>query len=111
MLVPPDRLSTTLRYRIAPSSWQHDAFVSSTFTHVARQSRVDPAVDFALPPAAYTLVDGAAGATLNWGGIDFTVQMEVRNLMNTRYRDYTSRLRYFADEPGRTFILRLIQRF
>jgi iron complex outermembrane receptor protein len=35
----------------------------------------------------------------------FSYGLEVRNLLNTTYRDYTNRLRYFADEPGINFIL------
>ncbi|WP_224996704.1 TonB-dependent receptor [Cesiribacter sp. SM1] len=34
-----------------------------------------------------------------------TYGLEVRNLLNTSYRDYTNRLRYFADEPGRNFVV------
>lgn len=36
---------------------------------------------------------------------NFTLSLEVRNLLNTQYRNYTDRLRYFADELGRNFML------
>ena len=31
-------------------------------------------------------------------------QVEVRNILNTRYRDYLNQMRYFADELGRNFL-------
>lgn len=35
----------------------------------------------------------------------FTYRLQVRNVLNTAFRDYTDRLRYFADDTGRNFIL------
>ena len=31
-------------------------------------------------------------------------QIEMRNILNTRYRDYLNQMRYFADEPGRNIL-------
>ncbi|MEQ9439108.1 MAG: TonB-dependent receptor [Cyclobacteriaceae bacterium] len=57
--------------------------------------------DFDLLPApkGYLLVN------LAWSGqIDqFTLGLQVTNLLNTSYRNYTDRLRYFADETGRNY--------
>ena len=36
-----------------------------------------------------------------------TTSLRVNNLLNTSYRDYLNRLRYFADDLGRNFILQL----
>ena len=36
-----------------------------------------------------------------------TLALQGTNLLNTRYRDYTSLLRYFADQPGIEIMLRL----
>jgi iron complex outermembrane receptor protein len=35
------------------------------------------------------------------------LHLSVLNLLNTDYRDYLGRFRYFASEPGINFILRL----
>ena len=35
-----------------------------------------------------------------------SMNLEVQNILNTRYRDYTSLLRYFSDEPGRQAFIR-----
>ena len=63
----------------------------------------DSAFDILAPPPGYWLVN------LGWtGGIsNFQMGVQVRNLLNQRYRSYTDRLRYFADEPGRNLIVSL----
>jgi iron complex outermembrane receptor protein len=39
---------------------------------------------------------------------DFTIGLRATNLLDTAYRDYLNRLRYFADDLGRNISLRLI---
>ena len=57
--------------------------------------------DFAPPPAGYVLLGAAAGVEfLAPTGEVFRLSVVGTNLLNARYRDYTSLLRYFADEPG-----------
>ncbi len=63
----------------------------------------DAIFDILPPPDGYFLLD------LAWSGqVDhFTVGLQVQNILNTSYRNYTDRLRYFADETGRNFLLSL----
>lgn len=46
-----------------------------------------------------------------WGNGRFGGQVEVRNILNTRYRDYLNQMRYFADEPGRNVLITLNYKF
>jgi iron complex outermembrane receptor protein len=69
-------------------------------TVVARQSRVDPELDFALAPPAYVLLGAGAGVSFSASQQLIRVSVVGTNLLNQRYREYTSLLRYFADEPG-----------
>ncbi len=73
----------------------------------------DPrAFDFLPPPDAYTLVNLEAGFSKNVGDASaFQLRLAVNNLFNVSYRNYTNRLRYFADEPGRNFIISLKYNF
>jgi iron complex outermembrane receptor protein len=65
-------------------------------------------VDLSTPPDAYHLLN------LN-SSIDFqvtqkstlTVGFEITNLLDTSYRNYLNRLRYYADDLGRNFLLNL----
>lgn len=65
----------------------------------------DDAQDFDLlpPPPAYLLTH------INWSSRykKLHYRLEARNLFNVSYRNYTDRLRYFADDLGRNFLLTL----
>lgn len=79
--------------------------VSGVFT--ARQFRVENNSDFLSPPAGYGLLNTEIGGNFKVGKQPFFVSIQANNLLNTSYRDYMNRYRYFADEPGRNIILRL----
>ncbi len=66
---------------------------------------VNDASDFDIiaPPNGYLLTNFSAQTSIS----DFILSFEVKNLFNVRYRSYTDRLRYFADDLGRNFILSL----
>lgn len=106
VFVPPLRARTELTYK-PPAFWGlHDAFVSINGTFVGRQRRSDLAADFAPPPDAYVLLGAEAGASINAGDQTVKVALAGQNLTNARYRDYTSLLRYFADQPGWQLVVR-----
>ena len=79
--------------------------------HVTRQRRVplgldnNTSLDYAPAPSAYTLVRIYAGGMGPGGHLQW--MLSVDNLLNTRYRDYMNRLRYFSDEQGFNLSLRL----
>jgi iron complex outermembrane receptor protein len=61
--------------------------------------------DYAPPPPAFTLIEWEAGTILTRSKIQ--AGLSVYNLMNTSYRDYMNRFRYFADEAGLNIALRI----
>ncbi len=65
----------------------------------------DDAEDFDIipPPPGFFLANFMATAQIKKFGVRFQVQ----NIFNTSYRLYTDRMRYFADDLGRNFILSL----
>ncbi|SFR46263.1 iron complex outermembrane recepter protein [Robiginitalea myxolifaciens] len=59
-------------------------------------------------PPAYHLMNFNAGLDFELSGkTTLAVNLRVQNLWNTSYRDYLNRLRYFADSPGRNWVLDL----
>ena len=74
---------------------------------VDRQWRYDPAFDFWPPPPGYVRHDLTLNTTLRWAGMPFTWQVAVTNLLNTSYREYLDRLRYYAVVPGIGAVIRL----
>ncbi|MCX4245325.1 TonB-dependent receptor [Paraliomyxa miuraensis] len=107
VFVPPGRYRLGVTYRW-PEAWRlRNGYVSVGGTLVDHQRRYDLAADFAPPPPAYFLLGAAAGVELPLGDQVLSLGLEGGNLTNARYRQYTSLLRYFADEPGWELRLRL----
>gem|GEM_PF-2337354 len=71
------------------------------------QRQVPDIPDFALPPGGFALLSASAFWLLTVQGVPLEVGLSGENLLNTRYREYFNRFRYFADEPGHNVMLRL----
>jgi iron complex outermembrane receptor protein len=61
--------------------------------------------DFAQAPGSYWLLNAATGCSLKTGESQLNLRISVENGLNTTYREYTNRFRYFADDRGRNIIL------
>lgn len=108
VFIPADRARAALTYRRPAAGPFTEVFVQASGLFVAKQSQVETSADFAPAPNAYSLLGAAAGAQLSLPGRrTLLLGLEAENLLNTRYRDYTSLLRYYSDEPGREVRLRL----
>ncbi len=73
------------------------------------QQQENVVLDINTPPDAYHLLslNTEASFTLKKPN-DLTVGLSATNLLNTKYRDYLNRQRYFVDDMGRNISLRLI---
>ena len=67
--------------------------------------------DFAPAPQAYTLLNARVGFKLPLEEHSLAISFTGENLLNTSYRNYMNRLRYYADDIGSNFILRLSYNF
>ncbi len=111
VFVPPDRLRGSVTYRMSSIGPLGKSFATVSGTYTARQRRYDLAADFARPPDPYFLLGAELGTEARFG--DQTVKFAVQgsNLLDARYRDYTSLLRYFADQTGWQLLARLTVEF
>lgn len=105
--LPADRYALTGRYFFPDSRITGRAYLELSGLLVTRQTRYQADLDFAPPPPAYVLLGAGAG-------VEFLAEQQIvrlsvvgTNLLDMRYRDYNSLLRYFADEPGWGVALRL----
>ena len=71
---------------------------------VARQRRLSP---FDLGTAGYGLLDLYGGLDRHLGSRPLRIELQVRNALDTRYRDFLSRYKAFALNPGRNVVVRL----
>ena len=68
---------------------------------------VSTLVDISTPPAGYQLVNFRSGASFRLFGLQSSATFAVSNLLNTTYRDYLNRQRFYTAETGRNFTLQL----
>ncbi|WP_299109609.1 TonB-dependent receptor [uncultured Winogradskyella sp.] len=65
-------------------------------------------VDISTPPSAYHLLHLYSEVTLNTSEhTNLNLALSVNNILDTNYRAYLNRLRYFADDLGRNIMLQL----
>lgn len=67
--------------------------------------------DFAGAPDGYSLLNAKVGFKLPIREHALSVTLTGENLLNTSYRNYMNRLRYYADDIGSNFILRISYNF
>jgi iron complex outermembrane receptor protein len=104
--ISPDRLQSTLRYHIHHWLGMDNIYISLGNVYVAKQWRLLPNSDYAPPPNAYMLFDAEVGFSVP-GIKNMDVGVTVSNLLNSRYRNYLNRFRYYADEVGRNINFRI----
>jgi iron complex outermembrane receptor protein len=121
----PNRLRHSIRYERENWAGFRNVFGKIEMVQVGRQNRAPKVLndienipdnfsepfDFMAAPAGYTLFNLSLGSdiplkkhTLTWG-------FEVENIFNTAYKNYMNRYRYFAEDMGRNFTLRLTYHF
>jgi iron complex outermembrane receptor protein len=76
------------------------------------QQQQEVVLDINTPPPRYHLLAANTEASYTIKNTnDFTIGLSASNLLNTSYRDYLNRLRYFVDDMGRNISLRLIYNY
>ena len=77
-----------------------EAFIPTTNSNVL--------VDVSSTPNRYHLINFNSDATFKLSQkTEVTIGITVTNILNTNYREYLNRLRYFADDLGRNYLVQL----
>jgi len=109
--MPANRVTGKLKWNFSSVSKRMEPFLQTEITAVAKQTRVPEGVDYKSPPNAYTLISLAAGGKMKKVKQEVSIFLGINNLLNTRYRDYLDRFRYFCDAPGRNVFIRISMPF
>jgi iron complex outermembrane receptor protein len=105
--MPANRMEHTLKWDMEQVTGLPDTYLSLSSRHVLRQNRTPESLrDYAPPPPGYTLLGIDAGARIPLRRKSLMIGCSLSNLLNTAYRDYLNRFRYYADEPGRNITIR-----
>jgi iron complex outermembrane receptor protein len=130
IFIPSNWYEIAVRYERPALGVLKNFFVESKTKFVSRQNRaprvvtvreindaeeqgVDPFendksnFDFMKPPEGYFLWNLSAGASLKGAKTRYDIRIGTENLLNTSYREYTNRFRYYADDLGRNFLISL----
>ena len=88
-------------------SFRQNEFPPNIFVFSPEQQEIVE-LEINTPPDAYHLLAFTADMELRLGSTTkMGIGLQINNLLDTNYRDYLNRLRYFADDLGRNFILQL----
>jgi len=128
IFIPSNWYEVAIRYERPIFAGLKNFFVESKTKYVSRQNRAprvvtvaeindaheqgkdpfendDSNFDFMEAPSGYFLWNVAAGVSLSGEKTQYDFRLGSENLLNTTYREYTNRFRYYADDLGRNFII------
>ena len=86
--------------------FQQNEFPNNNFEVFIPQTETTEIIDVSTPPDAYHLLNFNSNIDLYTNPKSkLTIGVTVTNLLNTSYRNYLNRFRYYADDLGRNFLL------
>lgn len=110
--IPGNKLSTSLIYKNVGYSFFKKLTAELSTETVFKQTNYPTEGTFSPPPATYTLLNVNLSYPVKFANnSNVNIGIGADNLLNTEYRDYLDRLRYFAALPGRNIIFNLKYNF
>lgn len=103
--IPAQQATAMVRYTFAELLGVQNGTWKIGTEYTAKQNRIELNEDFANSPSSYLLVNTELGGQYKNTPLYFN--FGVQNLLNTAYRDYMNRYRYYADDLGINFYLTL----
>jgi iron complex outermembrane receptor protein len=108
--IPSDRMDWGLSYSLGKNPDQGKNRITLSNVLVAKQHR-EPVFDLAPAPPAYALVNLGYSKKLELFKNTLSVSLQVNNLLNTEFKEYMNRFRYFTADMGRNFQLKFNYQF
>lgn len=102
--IPPLRLIYGAKLHKAESRGVVNPYLTANIETNAQQTRLDPR-DFAPPGYSVAALGAGAGRMMSRGVL--TIDLSVKNVMNSHYRSFMSRYKEYALAPGRVMTLRV----
>lgn len=117
--IPPFQITNSITYR---NEEIKNIYLTFENIYVSKQNRYpdnnfytflpvrqeEVLVDISSTPKAYSIFNIKTGASFTINKTKFSLNFSVNNLLNTKYRNYLNRLRFYSDELGRNFKAQLI---
>jgi outer membrane receptor protein involved in Fe transport len=103
-LVPPATGAIEAELHRAHFGWVEQGYLGAELEFAAKKSRL---AANELGTDGYTLVHFEAGVQHRFGARRLRLDLRLRNATNVSYRNFLSRYKEFAEDPGRNIVLRL----
>ena len=88
--------------------FRQNEYPNNNFEVFIPQTETIEMVDISTPPNAYHLINFNSSIDVKVSQHSMlTIGFGVSNLLNTSYRNYLNRFRYYADDLGRNFLLNI----
>jgi iron complex outermembrane receptor protein len=98
--MPADQLKSTLSYTFKKMKKIENAEIGINGQYVFEQKKYESELDFLAPPEGYFLLGASVGSDIVLPKVVLKWSVQAENILNTTYRDYLNRLRYYSDEEG-----------
>lgn len=108
--IPSARMAHQIRWSLPFGQALEGTYLEAGVRSVFRQG-LEPIGEFAPPPETYHLMHLSAGTQWVREQQTLSLNISVDNLMNTLYKEYMNRFRYYAHDRGRNITLRLAYEF
>jgi len=105
--MPSDRVQSSLTYIFSSGKKQKHTRIGINAEYITKQWRVPANSDYAPPPKAYLLIGADVSTILLFKQQEIRIGISGTNILNTRYRDYLDRFRYYTDAQGMNIQFRL----
>jgi len=105
--MPADRGDINVKLELPSFIYFQNTYFQINNQFVAKQWRAPANVDFATPPLGYYLLGFDIGTTVQIKKQKLLLNFGVTNLLNTVYREYLDRFRYYCDAVGVSYNLRI----
>lgn len=107
--IPPFQSESKVSYTIPIHKKVDDFKIGILGTYVAKQNLTEYYQELVESPKAYFLLGFESGLSINRQkqSEPISVFFSIQNMLNSKYRDYMNRWRYFANEPGINFSLKV----
>ena len=108
--IPSDRMDWGLSYSFGAKDNKESNRLTISNLLVSRQTR-EPDFDLAPAPAGYALLNVGYAKKIQLAKNELSLSVQVSNLLNTEFKEYMNRFRYFTADMGRNFQLKINYQF
>ena len=105
--MPSDRYEAGITHQFKNIKHLQKSELGIAASYVNRQWRTPANSDYLNAPEAYLLISAHAETQIHINSFEMHLGLRIDNLLNTTYRDYMNRFRYYSDEIGRNIQLHI----